>query len=154
NIAGKLNAIQKENVTLLLKTQQKLLKIKSLIQQYLRMIDNIPQSTRGASEALQLLKELMKTFNAVTQKLQTIGRLTSGEIVSNVDTKDTFPEVEIKDSTWTQVPHSRVMPDKFVVLTMRNGIYRHIQATEAVPPGIAVGIHPSMMENGAFTYDE
>src|SRR5690606_11896348 len=107
----------------------------------------IPQSTRGAAEALQLVNEFLKTFNAVTQKYQTIGRLTSKDIIRTADTKDTFPEVEIKDSTWTQVPHSRVMPDKFVVLTMRNGTYRHIQATETVPHNIAVGIHPSMMEN-------
>jgi hypothetical protein len=154
NIAGKLNQVQKDNVTLLLKTQQKLLKIKSLIQQYFKVVDNIPQTTRGASVALQLTKEFLNSFNAVTRKFQTIGRLTSRDILRNVDTKDTFPEVEIKDSTWTQVPHSRVMPDKFVVLTMRNGTYRHIQATETVPHNIAVGIHPSMMENGAFTYDE
>lgn len=154
NIATKLKPVQKDNGTLLLKTQQKLLKIKALLQQYFKVVEKIPQSTRGAAGALQLVNEFLKTFNAVTQKFQTIGRLTSKNIISTVDTKDAFPEVEIKDSTWTQVPHSRVMPDKFVVLTMRNGIYRHIQATEAVPPGIAVGIHPSMMENGAFTYDE
>ena len=154
NIATKLKPVQKDNGTLLLKTQQKLLKIKALLQQYFKVVEKIPQSTRGAAEAVQLVNEFLKTFNAVTQKFQTIGRLTSKNIISTVDTKDAFPEVEIKDSTWTQVPHSRVMPDKFVVITMRNGTYRHIQVTEAVPPGIAVGIHPSMMENGAFVYDE
>ena len=155
NIHTTLNSIQQDNVSILLKTQQKLLKVKSLLQQYIKAAESITREPTGiGTQISQLLQTFLKTFNALTQKFQSIGKLTSKEIIRNTDTKDAFPEVKIKDSSWTQVPHSRIMPDKFVVITMRGGIYRHIQVTESIPANIPVGIHPSMMDNGAFVYDE
>lgn len=155
NILALINKIRQDNIILLQKTQQKLLKIKSLLLQFITIADRIKQEPTGIGEQIiHILQAFLKTFNALTQKFQTIDKLSSRDIISNTDTKDTFPEVEIKDSSWTQVPHSRVMPDKFVVITMRDGICRHLQVTETIPANIPVGIHPSMMDNGAFVYDE
>lgn len=155
NILSSLNEIQDDNAIILLKTQQKLLKIKSLLQPYVKLAETISPNVNGAgAQVLQLIREFLKTFNALTQKFQSIGKLKSRDIIRKTDSTKVFPNVPIKDDTWTQVPHSRVMPDKFVVITMRNGIYRHIKVTAPIPADIPVGIHPSMIENGAFVYDE
>lgn len=155
NILSGLNTIQQDNTIILLKTQQKLLKIKSLLQSYIKAAESIsPNATGAAAQALQLVREFLKTFNTLTQKFQSIGKISSKEIIRKTDTSKVFPPVPIKDTAWVQPPHSRVMPDKFVVVTMRDGIYRHIKVTEPIPADIPVGIHPSMMENGAFVYDE
>ena len=155
NILSDLNKIQQDNAIILLKTQQQLLKIKSLLQQYIKVAGTISTNVTGAAaQALQLVQEFVKAFNALTQKFQTIGKLSSKEIIHNTNTTKVFPTVPIKDASWTQVPHSRVMPDKFVVITMRDAVYRHIKVSEAIPANIPVGIHPSMVSGGSFVYDE
>jgi hypothetical protein len=155
NTLSALNKVQKQDVNKLLKVQQIIMQLKALLQQYIKATEKISRGATGdAAQVLQLLKEVLQTFNALTQKFQTIDKATTKEIAVDAGAVSTFPEVQVKDSSWTQVPHSRVMPDKFVVITMRNGVYRHIQATEVIPQNIAVGIHPSMMANGAFTYDD
>ncbi|MFT3701514.1 MAG: hypothetical protein QM802_04050 [Agriterribacter sp.] len=155
NALAGLNKIQQQDEASLLKLQQKLLQLQSLLQQYVKATQKITANPTGTTaQLLQSLKELLQTFNSLTQKFQTIDKKTANEIAGSVNTATTFPDVQVKDSSWTQVPHSRVMPDKFVVITIRDGVYRHIQVTETIPANIAVGIHPSMMSDGAFTYDE
>ena len=154
-IQQNLDTVKKDNATLLLKTQQWILKIKSLLQQFLKEVEKMPAAAKiEAAPGLQLMKEFFNAFNDLTQKFQTIGRISSKEIIRKTPTVSIFPDVPLKDTAWSQVPHSRVMPDQFVVITMRNGTYRHIQVTKNIPPNLPVGIHPSMMENGAFQYDQ
>ena len=60
-----------------------------------------------------------------------------------IETKEIkFPKVKIKEESWTQAPHTRVMPEQFVVLTMNDNKFSHIVTGKKIPTDLKVGLDP------------
>ena len=66
-----------------------------------------------------------------------------------------FPAVDQRDGPWTVAPHSKVMPDRFVALAVRDGEVVHAVAGEPVDD-IKVGLDPDPENDDAslFRLDE
>lgn len=65
-----------------------------------------------------------------------------------------FPDVFYRDKEWTEAPHTKVMPERFAVVTVRNGAYVHVAVGEQVPAKLQVGVNPADTEDNTFFLDE
>ncbi|WP_221392470.1 hypothetical protein [Dyadobacter sp. NIV53] len=155
NIQEKLKTVKNDNVTLLLKMQHRLFKIQHQLRKFAGEAEQMTEAVKiQASQGLSLMVSSFNIFDQITRTFKSIGKVSSEEMVRNVAVNAAFGDVPVKESSWTSLPHSRVMPGQFVVLTMRNGNYRHAQVTNVIPENLVVGVHPSMVEGGSFQYDE
>ena len=94
---------------------------------------------RGPERAAWIAKQMTPT-NSADQPTDTIDPETSLPI------EPSFPAVGSKEQSWSQAPHSRVMPDRFVVRLYSGGNnYREVVG-EAVPDPLQLGIDPQAAE--------
>jgi hypothetical protein len=65
-----------------------------------------------------------------------------------------FPKVQTKAAAWTRAPHCRVLPDRFVVLTLRGGEVTHVVVGQPIGE-IKVGLDPDPehAQTEAFSLD-
>ena len=53
-----------------------------------------------------------------------------------------FPDVPLRDATWTRAARSPALPDRFVVVTVSGGRPSHVVAGSAVPADLRLGLDP------------
>ncbi|GEM_PF-1674261 len=154
-IEASLKRVKGGHESLLMKSQRILLKIQSQVNSVIRMIQN----SRGSSvneRQIQVVKQYVNVFNKTTKTFKEIKSEKSTEIIDKQSDDDVFPDVEIKESSWTVAPHSKVMPDRFVVvLKDRSGKYKHLAVGEPLPEDqLIVGLNPESFDTDTFEYDE
>lgn len=99
-------------------------------------------------------QEIRAKFAALSNTLSTIKPL-DGENLLTISPKPLlFPEVETKAAPWTTAPHSNIMPDRFVVLTINEEQFTHITVGNPIPKPLIVGLNPEKFETDAFDYDD
>ncbi len=59
-----------------------------------------------------------------------------------------FPEPAPNESTWSRAPHTRVMPDCFVITTYIGGVKMHEVAGRPIPDSLVLGPDPSAAGQG------
>jgi len=151
-----MNNIEGDHISLLRKTQKLLLRIQSQFNALIRDIRKTASESGSITEAeKEVVNQAVFAFNRTARSFEKIKKKTSKEIIKNVTDDDVFPDVAMKEGSWTQVPHSKVMPDRFVVLTMsQNGEFRHLVAGKPLPPErLIVGINPETFDTETFQYD-
>lgn len=157
SLEEQLKEISSDNDTLLRKTHRLLLRSQSRIAKYL---DTIKQSVKALSdkdraERMQAPKLISESFIRTVEAFKKIRPRKSGDMIKEAAPANVFPTVEIKEQSWTEAPHSRVMPDRFVVLAMRDGVFRYMEAGSALPSGeLVVGLDPATFDTDSFSYDE
>lgn len=89
---------------------------------------------RGPERAAWIAKQMTPT---------NINQKPSKEVKEDEDVEfePEFPIVAQRDSTWTQAPHSRIMPDRFVARLYHGSAYREVVG-EVVPDPLPLGIDP------------
>ena len=114
----------------------------------------------------QLSPELVNAVSMLDQSIATFGNLQPelGNIFDETQTFNpenpsiaaaflNFPEVAIKESSWTEAPHSRVMPDRFVVIAMKGSRFEHIKVGKKIPTNLKLGVDPNKFNTDAFKHD-
>ena len=152
-----LKKIDESHVTLLKKTQHLLLKVQSQVNQLaLRVRNEADPEIHARSGALNVVQQFVSAFDRSAKSFQSIKRVDSMELLGKEkEEAGLFPEPEIKESGWTVAPHSKVMPDRFLVITKRNGQYLHVVAGESLPPDqLVVGLDPETFDSETFQYDD
>ncbi len=61
-----------------------------------------------------------------------------------------FENIETKPAEWCRPAITEVMPDRFVVVTKRNDVFRQIKVGRQIPDTLQVGIAPTDMEADQF----
>ena len=156
-----LRDIEKEHINILGKTQRLLVKLQSIITQSIRKTkqERLSTLTSGITNHLETFNQFVYTFNRVVKHYSNIQKTNSREILLNLSNDPVFPSPDLKDSNWSTIPHSKVMPDRFVVLTMRDDQFIHIQSGNPLPDGplpkdkLAVGLDPDSFSEETFHYD-
>lgn len=60
----------------------------------------------------------------------------------------TYPNVPLKTAAWSKAPVAKAMPQRFVVVTMKDGVCQHIAVTKPVSYPLQLGLDPANFENG------
>jgi len=137
-------------VNLLLKTQRVLLKIQSQLNDIIQGFNNGIRP----DGPVDVLNQFRYTFNRIAKAFQQIKKKHSGEIIKRGIANDVFQKVKLRESTWTNASHSKVMPEKFVVATVRNGQFRHLVVGRPLPnEKLIVGLDPATFDTETFHYD-
>ena len=114
-------------------------------------VNNLPL-IRISSDSLYRVLQDWKSF---THKLGSIKGITSKDIIRKKALNIKFPDVEIKETSWSTAPRTKVMPDRFVVLTMQGNTFSHIVVGDKLPEEpLKVGLDPQKFETDYFGYDE
>ena len=150
-----LRRIKSAQVNLLLKTQRFLLKVKSQVSNVVRNVKSISDVERSRlGRAVEVVAQFALALKRIEKIFQEINKVTSKELIKEHG-QNVFPEVQTKESGWTAAPHSNVMPDRFVVVTVRGGVYKHLVAGKPLPPDkLIVGLDPNSFDSDTFQYDE
>lgn len=82
--------------------------------------------------------------NAINNLSATIGRILPSETIdeTNYDEEPVFPDLQPKESTWSQSPRSYVMPDNFVVTLYKGGNKAYEVVGNSIPDPLIVGVDP------------
>ena len=150
-----LRRIKSAQVNLLLKTQRLLLKVKSQVSNVVRNVKSISDVERSRlGREVEVVAQFALALKRIEKIFQEINKVTSKELIKEHG-QNVFPEVQTKESGWTAAPHSNVMPDRFVVVTVRGGVYKHLVAGKPLPPDkLIVGLDPNSFDSDTFQYDE
>lgn len=144
-----------DSETLLRKTRDLLHKNRSKLAQYIETVQRLKSTDKkSAGERMLLAKNVNDTFGNTINNFRKIRASKAKEINNRISTLKVFPEVEVKDKNWTKAPHSRIMPDRFVVGAMRSGVFHYLEAGSTLPTGeLVVGLDPATFNGESFAYD-
>lgn len=105
------------------------------------------QQFAGKINAFQTAAE---AFTTLAGKFNQITRKTVEQILADLGTAPLeYITPEIKQQAWTKAPHTNVLPDRFVVLTIKNNQFQHIVAGNKIPDQLQLGMDPAR-----FTEDD
>jgi hypothetical protein len=155
-----LKEVSLDNENLLAKTKNLLLKTQARLGQYFGAISNLSREDQMRSRTqITAAEELQKTFSKTVSEYSNIKAVSITELIKTIAPGDlsgqpTFPNVPVKDGTWTEAPHSKVMPDRFVALAQRAGQFRYIEVGKPLPANhLVVGLDPADFGIETFSYD-
>ena len=89
-----------------------------------------PPRLPSDSDAIAKLRESLDRF------------LKSVEVLHKPTKQPNWPDVALKDGPWTQAPHSKVLPDRFVVVTVAGDQATHTVVGAPVDPQLKLGLDP------------
>ncbi|HSO87030.1 MAG TPA: hypothetical protein VLQ91_10790, partial [Draconibacterium sp.] len=157
SIEKHIKVIKADNVNLLKTTQNLLLKVQSYLNIIIKSLERKPVEERKAwADIKEIVQNAVYVFNRIVKYFLQIDKLTSKDIIKRETTlKKVFPDVETKEASWTEAPHSKVMPDRFVVVAMDSaGNYKYIVPAKPIDSKLIVGLDPKTFENAdTFSYD-
>jgi hypothetical protein len=153
--ASQLGKITKANETLLVKSRRLLLKTQSLLGKYFAAINNLSAEVRNSLGSQMAVVQLVQdAFAKTVAAFQTVRPEKTAVAIANPALIPLFPAVTIKEGSWTEAPHSRVMPNRFVVLAVRGGQYRYVEVGNPLPANrLVVGLDPDSFSSETFSYD-
>ncbi len=113
------------------------------------IIVNILNRSSGSvvNELQATFNTIFTEFNVLQEKMASFKVLTGLEFSEATALTFTFPNVSQKNDDWTAAPHSKVMPDRFVVILKTEKTYRHIKVGKTLPStGLKVGLNPEKFD--------
>ncbi|HTF81756.1 MAG TPA: hypothetical protein VL947_08525, partial [Cytophagales bacterium] len=102
------------------------------------------------------IEALINISNEFDQLIQTLKKIEvlPFELFSNrLPEPFTYPDVIKKDKAWNEAPHSKVLPERFVVVTVQNDQYVHVAVGDKIPAKLQIGINPANPDDNAFHLD-
>ena len=97
------------------------------------------------SKAVNLL-QVPKEFQQLEANLSAVKPVSGKQYVQFAKLPFEFPKVDLKPSDWTATPHSKVLPDRFAVITRTGDAFEHIVVGNPVPPNLALGMDPALFD--------
>ncbi len=157
SIEKQIKEIKGENINLLKTTQNLLLKVQSNLNIIIKSLEKIPlEESKDWAVHRDIIQNVVSVFNRIVKYFLQIDKKSSIDIIKKETSLiKVFPHVETKENSWTEAPHSKVMPDRFVVVAMdAEGNYKYIVPGKPVESELIVGLDPKTFENAdTFSYD-
>ena len=100
----------------------------------------------GHSNEWNDVQSAFTLYGKLQEHFQAIESLDTNHYLDRLNKKLNFPNVNQKSGDWTVAPHSRVLPNHFVVLTLNGNEYSHIAVGNPVPDNLHLGLDPSKFE--------
>src|SRR5262249_33321179 len=66
----------------------------------------------------------------------------------------TFPTVETKQTAWSKAPHTRVLPDRFVLIAFEGSNASIVEVSNPLPSTLVVGPDPSAAKEDQIQHDD
>lgn len=156
----KLQAVGSDTELMIAKIKKALIMTQSRLTQYFGAINALSDADKAANaHRMPAVQATEQAYNDAVLAFKNIATVTTEELVAATIaqievTGPVFPNVAVKDASWTQVPHSKVMPDRFVVAAMRYGTWRYLEVGKSLPQdGLIVGLDPNDFQVETFSYD-
>lgn len=124
-----------------------------LIQRKLEVIKSKAKRLEMKSRGLIELRE--QPLNAVLEGLDRWFVQVSKESAARGNARIEFPDVVLKEASWSNAPHSGVLPNRFVVITANGDRATHVVACNPVNPNLKLGLDPDPANaaNEQYTLD-
>jgi hypothetical protein len=141
--------------TSLQKSGKLLSETQALFQQIFADAEKISREKQPITEKdAQAFRSVQKKYANIIEQFSAIRPIKAKEIIETKEVDSIFPNILLKEKTWSKAPHSRVMPNRFVVGAMRNGSFRYLEAgKELGNQELIVGLDPSTFDSTGFAYD-
>ncbi|OEU68269.1 MAG: hypothetical protein BBJ57_10045 [Desulfobacterales bacterium PC51MH44] len=88
------------------------------------------------------IRLIFTTYEKVRKRFQKIEILDINHFLDRFDKPLSFPRVRLKKQDWTIAPHTQALPDRIAILTMNDGVYKHIAIGNPIPEELIVGLNP------------
>jgi hypothetical protein len=98
-----------------------------------------------ASEMAQI-QAAFATYEQVQQHFLAIESLPLPHFLARFAEPLHFPTPSLKAQDWSTAPHTRILPDRFVVLTLQGNQYRHVVVGQPIPSRLNVGLDPQKFD--------
>jgi hypothetical protein len=135
-------------INLLDKTKVELLKILGSFEILIAKIEKDETTLKQYFAAK--LQSLQNAFTAITRLSNTFGSieaLTIEAILEKTGSPFDFSTVNHKDNSWTTAPHTYMMPDQFVAVTMKDNKFLHVVAGNKINQHVQLGLDPALFSN-------
>ena len=103
-------------------------------------------NTRSRNSILNWWKKLGTALEELDQNFAELQLVSLKEYLKNTEFSFKFPTVKRRDSDWTVTPHSKVLPNRFVVITVSNSEFRHVVVGNPVPEDLPLGMDPNLFD--------
>lgn len=88
------------------------------------------------------------SFTALVEKSNSIIRKTVDELLDTMSQQPfDYTQPVLKENVWSQAPHTKVLPERFAVLTIKNNRFQHIVVGNKVPENLQLGPDPAFFSN-------
>ena len=152
NINKLLNGIQGISAVpdaMMQKMQVQLIRAEGDIQ---AIISNIPALSEDQqiqlADKLNAFKTVVNDFSSLTGKINAIDAVTVDQLlVELAQPAFDYNDPVIKDNAWTVAPHTYVLPERFAVVTIKNGRFQHVVVSNKIPDNLQLGPDPSFFSN-------
>jgi hypothetical protein len=151
-----LSPIKKEQDFLLEKFRSNFINTAGLLNQLITQNqDLIGLKQKIAAAFLHSLRMMAGNLETIQNALNKIKPVNHKDFVNAIDNPFVFPAVAAKDKDWTTAPHSKCLPDKFAVITMKGNQFTRIAIGNAVDETVQLGLDPQKFDDlSLFTIDE
>ncbi|MEM6723191.1 MAG: hypothetical protein AAF598_04080, partial [Bacteroidota bacterium] len=124
-----------------------IIELKSLIDQGMSMLQHPYMGETGAGFVQNITasaQKILEVFNGMRP-------MKAAFVIQNEGIVFQFPNRTPKENSWSKASETYVLPDRFVVIAVKDGEIRHAQVGQPIPNNLKVGINP-IDENG-FQHD-
>ncbi len=109
----------------------------------------------SVAPALERLKIVTTRFNRLQEIFLKIKAVAQSAFIEKLAEPFIYPVVATKDKDWSVTPHCLCLPDKFVVITVKDNVFCHIATGNVIAETIPVGLNPAKFEDeNTYTVDE
>lgn len=142
---------------LLQKLQVQLLRAQGDIQSIHSKADRLTAEQKVSfAQKITAFTSVETNFNALSEQMNSIEPLTVDEFLNKNPAPFDFPQIATKTEVWTVAPHTYVLPERFVAITMQSGRFVHVVVSNKVNKQLQMGPNPEMFskrdEEGELAY--
>jgi len=100
------------------------------------------------AEKLNAFTEVVDAFNSLTQKINNINAVPVEQLIAALETPAfDYNEPLLKDSAWTVAPHTYALPERFAVVTLKDGRFQHVAVSNKITDKLQLGTDPAFFSN-------
>jgi hypothetical protein len=104
-----------------------------------------PAQTQQFADKLNAFETLRNSFGGLINQFNAIDRKSIEQILAEMDASPLdYIKPEIKAQAWSNAPHTNVLPERFVVVTIKNDQFQHVVVGNKVPPKLQLGLDPAL----------
>ena len=101
--------------------------------------------TQQFTDKIHAYTNVRSAFASLISKFNEIERKSVEQILAELPNSPLeYIQPEIKLQAWTNAPHTNVLPERFVVVTIKNEQFQHVVVGNKVPDKLQLGLDPAL----------
>lgn len=106
-----------------------------------------PTQSQQFADKISAYKTVQNGFVGLLTKFNQITRKTVDQILLERDGSPwEYKQPELKPQAWTSAPHTNVLPERFVVITLKDGEFQHVVVGNKIPDQLQLGLDPALFD--------